>query len=68
MSVDLNMRLSDNFSLWEFTTSQTATRHGLDNTPSETVIRNLRTLCQKILQPARNALGPLRISSQQSFK
>jgi hypothetical protein len=57
------MKLSPNFSLWEFTTSQTAVRQGIDNTPSDEVIKNLRALCEQILEPARAALGPLRISS-----
>lgn len=56
-------KLSANFSLWEFTTSQTAERQNIDNTPSDAVIANLRTLCEQILEPARNTLGPLRISS-----
>ena len=37
------MRLSDNFSLHEFTRSQTATRHNIDNTPNDEVIDNLKS-------------------------
>jgi hypothetical protein len=60
---DLDMALSENFSLWEFVTSVTAQKHGVDNTPNKTEIEHLRKLCVEILQPARNALGPLRINS-----
>ncbi len=58
-----SQQLSEHFQLWEFITSQTATRHGIPNTPPEVVINRLRTLCQQILEPARQAVGPLRISS-----
>ena len=58
------MKLSDNFSLHEFTKSQTATRHGIDNTPSEEVIGNLQSLCLGVLQPVRtNFQKPMIISS-----
>lgn len=57
------MNLSKNFSLSELTFSETAARLGVDNTPTEAVIHNLKKLCERILQPARDALGPLRISS-----
>lgn len=57
------MKLSEHFSLWELTVSQTAERNGIDNTPTQTVINNLTTLCTQILEPARLALGSLRISS-----
>jgi zinc D-Ala-D-Ala carboxypeptidase len=61
--IDLNMFLSKNFKLVEFTTSPTADRHGISNLPTLAEAENLRTLCNKILQPARDALGPLKISS-----
>lgn len=57
------MQLSEHFKLWEFVTSQTAARHGIDNTPPTEVISRLSTLCQHILEPARQVVGPLRISS-----
>ena len=47
------MKLSTHFSLSEFTTSQTAARYGLDNTPSAAQIENLRQLCEHILEPIR---------------
>lgn len=61
--MDLNQKLSEHFQLWEFVTSQTAERAGIDNTPSATVVGNLKKLCEQLLEPARFALGPLRISS-----
>ena len=58
------MKLSDNFSLHEFTRSQTATRHNIDNTPSMTDILNLTSLCESVLQPVRNNFQkPMIISS-----
>ena len=58
------MKLSQNFSLNEFTKSQTATRHSIDNTPSMTIILNLTSLCESVLQPVRNHfMKPMVISS-----
>ncbi len=57
------MKLSPNFSLDEFLVSQTAERHGIDMTPPGEVIDNLRRLCEGCLQPIRDALGPVYISS-----
>lgn len=57
--------LSRNFYLDEFTRSQTAARHGIDMTvaPGSEVYRNLKLLAELALQPARDALGPIFISS-----
>ncbi|MBG1265660.1 peptidase M15 [Nostoc sp. WHI] len=57
------MNLSTNFKLWEFVISPTADLLRVDNTPTPGEIRNLERLCQQILQPARDALGPLKINS-----
>jgi hypothetical protein len=51
------MNLSANFSLKELTKSDTATRLGIDNTPNEETIDNLKTLCDKVLQPVRDHFG-----------
>ena len=48
------MKLSKNFSLAEMTKSQTATRMGLNNSPSEDQTENLRLLCERVLQPVRD--------------
>jgi len=47
------MNLSANFTLKELTKSDTATRLGLDNTPDAQALENLKTLCEKVLQPVR---------------
>lgn len=47
------MNLTANFTLSELTKSETALRHGMDNTPGETEIANLKTLAEKVLQPVR---------------
>ena len=51
------MNLSANFTLKELTKSDTATRLGLDNTPDEATIENLKLLCEKVLQPVREHFG-----------
>lgn len=58
------MRLSDHFTLIEFTRSQTASRHGIDNTPNEEQLENLKTLA-KGLENVRTKLdsNPINISS-----
>ena len=57
------MRLSKNFSLHEFTRSQTAERFGIDMTPSDEVIENIQRLVTGCLQPLRDEGGPINISS-----
>lgn len=58
------MQLTENFSLSEMLKSQTALRKGINNAPHEpSVIINLQTLCEKILQPVRNHFGPVTINS-----
>lgn len=58
------MKLTKNFSLHEFTRSQTATRRGIKNHPDAKKIAALKLLCEKVLQPVRDHYGkPLRISS-----
>lgn len=57
------MRLSQNFSLNEFLRSQYAARHGIDMTPSDEVKQNLQTLCLTQLQPIRNQVGPITVTS-----
>ena len=51
------MSLTKNFSLIELTKSQTATRKGIDNTPSTEHQENLKRLCETILQPIRDHFG-----------
>jgi hypothetical protein len=51
------MNLSPNFTLKELTRSDTATRLGLDNTPNDEALENLKLLCEKVLQPVRDHFG-----------
>jgi uncharacterized protein YcbK (DUF882 family) len=48
------MNLSPNFTLSEMTKSETALRHGIDNTPNEEQIQALMALAQNVLQPVRD--------------
>jgi hypothetical protein len=48
------MNLSPNFTLSEMTKSETALRHGMENTPGDTEIANLKLLAEKVLQPVRD--------------
>lgn len=58
------MELSQHFTLKELTHSNTAIRKGIDNTPSQEVINNLKELCVNVLEPLRQKLGkPLRVTS-----
>lgn len=57
------MRLSKNFHLHEFIKSQTASRIGIDNTPPPDVIENLKYLCENLLQPIRDIVGVINVSS-----
>lgn len=60
---DLREKLSEHFTLDEFTRSETAERQDIDNTPPEFVIDNLQNLCVRVLEPLREALGPVLITS-----
>ena len=51
------MRLTNNFSLNEFTISHEAERHGYRNEPNERQIENLRLLCVNVLQPLREIIN-----------
>ena len=57
------MKLTAHFGLDEFVVSQTASRKGIDNTPPPDAIEALRALCSNVLEPLREALGPVHISS-----
>lgn len=58
------MNLSKNLTLAECTKSITASRMGIDNTPDEWVIENLRQVAINVFQPLRDAFkNPIYISS-----
>ena len=51
------MKLSNNFSLDEFTASVTADKLGIQNKPNPEQVANIRRLVFQVLQPARDMLG-----------
>lgn len=58
------MRISQNFTLDEFTFSRTAIKFGIDNTPAEDTIENIISLTKNVLQPLRSNLSrPIHITS-----
>ena len=57
------MRLSKNFVLSEITRSNTARRKGISNEPDKEHLANLQTIITELVQPMRDAIGPIRISS-----
>lgn len=57
------MRLSPHFELWEAMYSETATRLGIDNTPSPAQIENLKWTCVHLMEPVRAKFGRIRVTS-----
>lgn len=57
------MQLSPHFKLAEFTRSATAQARHIDNTPDEEQIKNLKFLCDNVLEPLREQFGPIIIGS-----
>ena len=57
------MRLSKNFTLTEFTKSQTALRLGIDNTPRDEHLDAAKLLFETVVQPVRDRFGPTVINS-----
>ena len=57
------MRLSKNFTLSEITRSNTAARLNIKNAPNKEHLKNMQVLIRDLIQPMRDALGPIRISS-----
>ncbi len=58
------MKLSEHFSLTEMTKSQTGERKGIDNTPGDKEIENLKSLCENVLEKIRIHFGrPVVINS-----
>lgn len=58
------MNLSENFTYDELTRSETAARHGFDNTPNESEVDNLKRLAA-LLEEVKKAVGgkPVMINS-----
>jgi len=57
------MRLSKNFVLSEMIRSNTAKRLGIKNEPTKEHLGNMQRLVTLLIQPMRDALGPIRITS-----
>ena len=57
------MRLSKNFTLSEFTKSQTALRQGIDNTPNEEHLEAAKELFENVVQKVRDRFGVTVINS-----
>ncbi len=57
------VKLSENFSLQEYTKSQTATRQGLDNTPNEDHMVSATALFENVVQKVRDNFGVTVINS-----
>ncbi len=62
--IELDARLSPNFTLREMCASAAAARLGIDNTNPPLGVRiALQKLCATVLQPLRDQIGPLRVNS-----
>lgn len=57
------MKLSENFTLTEFTKSQTALRLGIDNTPEGEHLEAAEALFDNVVQKVRDEFGPTTINS-----
>jgi len=57
------MRLSKNFTMAEFTKSQTAERRGIDNTPEGDHLEAAKALFENVVQKVRDHFGPTVINS-----
>jgi zinc D-Ala-D-Ala carboxypeptidase len=59
-----NMKISEHLSLNEVINSATAKRLGIDNTPTEEHLKNLKLLAEKVFEPIRNHFEkPIGVSS-----
>ena len=57
------MKLSKNFSRAEIEHSNTAKRLGISNEMSEKHLENMQRLIDNLIQPMRDAIGPIRVTS-----
>lgn len=57
------MKLSKNFTMAEFTKSQTAERKGIDNTPQGEHLEAAKELFENVVQKVRDHFGPTVINS-----
>ena len=62
--IELDARLTPNFTLRELCASGTAARLGIDNMNPPLAVRGaLQKLCGAVLQPVRDRWGPVRVNS-----
>lgn len=61
--VTADVRISRFFMLSEFVRSDVAARHGIPNEPDDVQAASLRHLAVEVLDPLRELLGPMRITS-----
>lgn len=61
--MDFRSPLTPHFQRWEFVVSETAARRGIGNVPAPEHWERLKSLAIAILEPMREALGPIRITS-----
>ena len=59
----MSEKLSENFTVAEYIKSQTATRHGIDNSLSEEHLENAKKLFANVVQPIREKFGVTIITS-----
>ncbi len=57
------MKLTENFTLQEFVVSEKAKELGIRNIPDAEVIYCIKCLCQNVLQPLRNEMGSVHVTS-----
>lgn len=58
------MKLSEHFTMEELTRSAVATNLKIENSPSETITKNLTVLAETVLEPLREAFGkPIVVTS-----
>jgi len=57
------MKLTEHFALEELISSHIAKAHNIDNYPNAEQIANLKALCENVLQPARDAIGAIKVNS-----
>ena len=63
MPYDPQTPLSPHFKLWEATASETASRHGIDNTPGASEVYGLKWTATYLMEPIRERFGRLRVTS-----
>jgi hypothetical protein len=56
-------QLSPHFNYKEMIRSDTGTRLGIDNTPTDEHLKNLVLVCVNVLEPVRKVFGPVRVNS-----